>query len=99
MPALKCQNCGSAEIESDSSRADSVCTKCGTVCESGIIVSDVQFEENAHGGSSALGMTLKTDNFVCFPCFQDPSCPPTERAGRVPSEANSTQQSGGSPGR
>ena len=61
MPALKCQNCGSAEIESDSSRADSVCTKCGTVCESGIIVSDVQFEENAHGGSSALGMTLNTD--------------------------------------
>ena len=55
MPAMKCQNCGSNEIESDSTRADSVCTKCGTVCESGIIVSDVQFEENAHGGSSALG--------------------------------------------
>ena len=51
---MKCQNCGSNEIESDSTRADSVCTKCGTVCESGIIVSDVQFEENAHGGTSAL---------------------------------------------
>jgi len=61
MPALKCQNCGSAEIESDSSRADSVCTKCGTVCESGIIVSDVQFEENAHGGSSALGTFVASD--------------------------------------
>ena len=57
MPALKCQNCGSNDIESDATRADSVCTKCGTVCESGIIVSDVQFEENAHGGSSALGMS------------------------------------------
>ena len=62
MPALKCQNCGSAEIESDDSRADSVCTKCGTVCESQLIVSDVQFEENAHGGSSALGMSSPSSN-------------------------------------
>ena len=61
MPALKCHNCGSNDIESDSSRADAVCTKCGTVCESGIIVSDVQFEENAHGGSSALGEALMTN--------------------------------------
>ena len=52
---MKCQSCGSTDIENDSSRADAVCTRCGTVCESGIIVSDVQFEENAHGGSSALG--------------------------------------------
>ena len=58
MPAMKCANCGSSEIENDSTRADSVCTKCGTVCESGIIVSDVQFEENAHGGSSALGTKI-----------------------------------------
>ena len=82
MLALKCQNCGSAEIESDSSRADSVCTKCGTVCESGIIVSDVQFEENAHGGSSALGMkTTIIDNTFEFEilCFQEPLWPPTKR--------------------
>merc|ERR1719166_366754 len=58
---MKCQNCGSNEIESDSTRADSVCTKCGTVCESGIIVSDVQFEENAHGGTSALGTFVASD--------------------------------------
>ena len=62
MPALKCHNCGSNDIESDSSRADAVCTKCGTVCESGIIVSDVQFEENAHGGSSALGEAFMTNS-------------------------------------
>jgi len=61
MPAMKCANCGSSEIENDSTRADSVCTKCGTVCESGIIVSDVQFEENAHGGSSALGTFVSAD--------------------------------------
>ena len=61
MPALKCQNCGSTDIESDSARADAVCTKCGTVLESGIIVSDVQFEENAHGGSSAIGTFVSAD--------------------------------------
>jgi len=61
MSAKKCQNCGSTEIESDSTRADSVCTACGTVLESGIIVSDVQFEENAHGGSSAIGTFVSAD--------------------------------------
>jgi len=38
-----------------------VCTKCGTVLETGIIVSDVQFEENAHGGSSAIGTFVSAD--------------------------------------
>jgi len=61
MSAKKCQNCGSTEIESDATRADSVCTACGTVLESGIIVSDVQFEENAHGGSSAIGTFVSAD--------------------------------------
>jgi len=61
MPARKCQSCGSTDIESDTGRADSVCTKCGTVLESGIIVSDVQFEENAHGGSSAIGTFVSAD--------------------------------------
>lgn len=61
MPARKCKSCGSTDIESDSVRADAVCTKCGTVLESGIIVSDVQFEENAHGGSSAIGTFVSAD--------------------------------------
>jgi len=61
MSAKKCQNCGSTDIESDATRADSVCTGCGTVLESGIIVSDVQFEENAHGGSSAIGTFVSAD--------------------------------------
>ena len=59
-----------------------MCTGCGTVLESGIIVSDVQvsntlhaqilympqplslsfqFEENAHGGSSAIGTFVSAD--------------------------------------
>jgi len=61
MPARKCKSCVSTDIESDSVRADAVCTKCGTVLESGIIVSDVQFEENAHGGSSAIGTFVSAD--------------------------------------
>jgi len=61
MPAVKCQSCGSTDIEADTTRADSVCTRCGTVCESGLIVSDVQFEENAHGGSSALGTFVSSE--------------------------------------
>ena len=35
----KCTECGSTDIEVDSSRADAVCTNCGAVLESGIIVS------------------------------------------------------------
>jgi len=61
MPARKCESCGSTDIESDPVRADAVCTKCGTVCESGLIVSDVQFEENAHGGSSAIGTFVSAE--------------------------------------
>jgi len=61
MSARKCENCGSTDIESDPARADAVCTGCGSVVESGMIVSDVQFEENSHGGSSALGTFVSAD--------------------------------------
>ena len=39
---LKCDSCGSTEIDVDPSRADAVCTHCGNVLESSIIVSDIQ---------------------------------------------------------
>jgi len=55
MSGRKCQNCGSTDIESDSARADAVCTGCGTVLESGMIVSDVTFMDNGAGGMSAIG--------------------------------------------
>ncbi|CAG0893357.1 unnamed protein product [Cyprideis torosa] len=57
-----CHHCGSAEIDVDASRGDSVCTKCGSVLENTIIVSEVQFEENAHGGSSAIGQFVSVDS-------------------------------------
>ena len=40
--SLKCDCCGSTEIDVDPSRADAVCTQCGNVLESSIIVSDIQ---------------------------------------------------------
>lgn len=39
---MKCDACGSTEIDVDAARADAVCTNCGNVLESSIIVSDIQ---------------------------------------------------------
>jgi len=58
----KCTECGSTDIEVDTTRADAVCTNCGAVLESSIIVSDIQFEENAHGGSSAIGTFVSNES-------------------------------------
>jgi len=58
----RCGECGSADIEVDTTRADAVCTNCGAVLESSIIVSDIQFEENAHGGSSAIGTFVSNES-------------------------------------
>lgn len=57
-----CRNCGSFDLEIDPSRGDTVCTVCGTVLEDSVIVSEVQFEENAHGGSSAIGQFVSSDS-------------------------------------
>ena len=62
MSSSKCRNCGCSEIDVDPARGDAVCTNCGSVLEDSIIVSEVQFEENAHGGSSALGQFVASDS-------------------------------------
>ncbi|XP_055322354.1 transcription factor IIIB 90 kDa subunit [Sitodiplosis mosellana] len=59
---LKCKNCGSSNIEVDCGRGDAVCTNCGSVIEDNIIVSEVQFEEAAHGTSSAVGQFVAADS-------------------------------------
>lgn len=47
----------------DPGRGQAVCTQCGEVLETSLIVSDVQFEENAHGGgSSAIGQFVSADS-------------------------------------
>ncbi|XP_014248604.1 transcription factor IIIB 90 kDa subunit [Cimex lectularius] len=58
----KCNSCGSSELEVDPSRGDTVCTNCGTVLEDSVIVSEVQFEENSHGISSAIGQFVSSDS-------------------------------------
>ena len=39
---MKCDGCGSTDIDVDPARGDAVCTNCGSVLESNIIVSDIQ---------------------------------------------------------
>ncbi|TRY78164.1 hypothetical protein TCAL_07573 [Tigriopus californicus] len=56
-----CPHCGSGSIETDAARGDAVCTDCGAVLETSLIVSDIQFEENAHGGSNAIGQFVSAD--------------------------------------
>ncbi|XP_066262675.1 transcription factor IIIB 90 kDa subunit [Euwallacea similis] len=58
----KCKNCGSSDIEVDSARGDAVCTNCGSVIEDNIIVAEVQYEEGAHGTSSAIGQFVSADS-------------------------------------
>lgn len=58
----KCKNCGGSDIEVDPARGDAVCTNCGSVLEHSIIVAELQFEENKHGTSSAIGQFVSADS-------------------------------------
>ncbi|XP_068618980.1 transcription factor IIIB 90 kDa subunit [Battus philenor] len=62
MSGKKCKHCGSSDIEVDPARGDAVCTNCGTVLEDNIIVSEVEFQDNAHGGSSAIGQFVSAES-------------------------------------
>ncbi|XP_075982648.1 brf RNA polymerase III subunit [Anticarsia gemmatalis] len=62
MSGKKCKHCGSSEIEVDPARGDAVCTNCGTVLEDNIIVPEVEFQENAHGGASAIGQFVSAES-------------------------------------
>ncbi|XP_063831484.1 transcription factor IIIB 90 kDa subunit [Ostrinia nubilalis] len=61
MSGKKCKHCGSSEIEVDPARGDAVCTSCGTVLEDNIIVAEVEFQESAHGGASAIGQFVSAE--------------------------------------
>ena len=61
MSSKACQNCGGTDIDRDPARGDAVCTGCGTVLEDNIIVSEIQFEENAYGGASAIGQFVSSE--------------------------------------
>ena len=55
MSGRKCNNCGSTEIEEGVTVADAVCTGCGTVLESGIVMYD------AGGGLSTVGTFVSSE--------------------------------------
>lgn len=62
MAGNKCKHCGSSEIEEDPARGDAVCMNCGAVLESNLIVSEVQFQEDANGTSSAIGQFVSAES-------------------------------------
>ncbi|XP_037772564.1 transcription factor IIIB 90 kDa subunit-like [Penaeus monodon] len=66
----RCQHCGCGEIDIDPARGDAVCTSCGTVLSEHNIVSEVQFLENSHGGSSAVGQFVASDAGGKRPMFR-----------------------------
>ena len=57
--SLKCDSCGSTDIDVDPSRADAVCTHCGNVLESSIIVSDIQVKTNKTDVSHCFKLLLR----------------------------------------
>lgn len=56
-----CNQCGSTELESDPTRGDTFCTKCGAVIEENLIVSELQFEEGSHGAANLIGRMVSSD--------------------------------------
>jgi transcription factor IIIB subunit 2 len=60
-----CSHCGCTEIDSDPARGDAVCTNCGSVLEDQIIVPEIQFEDNAGGGSSVIEYMRVISFFNC----------------------------------
>lgn len=56
-----CNHCGSTELESDPTRGDTFCTKCGSVIEENLIVSELQFEEGSHGAANLIGRMVSSD--------------------------------------
>ena len=52
---IKCPDCGSRATMSDETRADTVCTDCGSVLESGRLDSEVEFVDSGRGGKTVAG--------------------------------------------
>ncbi len=64
MSSRVCSHCGCSDIDTDTARGDAVCTSCGSVLEDQIIVSEVQFQDNAMGGSSVIGQYVSAEGKV-----------------------------------
>ncbi|TMS34812.1 hypothetical protein L596_002329 [Steinernema carpocapsae] len=57
----QCPHCGSNDIDEDAGRGEATCMDCGTVLEESTIVSEVQFQETAGGGSGLIGQFVAQD--------------------------------------
>lgn len=55
MPLDHCKECGSSSLDIDTAKGQVVCTVCGEVNESNIVVNDPTYEDNGHGGASIIG--------------------------------------------
>ena len=69
MSSKVCKQCGCSDVEIDQARGDAVCTNCGSVLEDNIIVSEVQFEQNAAGASNVIGQFVSTEGRRCSCMF------------------------------
>jgi len=58
---VACKNCGCSDIDTDPARGDAVCTKCGSVVDDHLIVSEVEFEENTAGGANVIGQFVAAE--------------------------------------
>ena len=56
-----CKYCSGTNVDVDQARGDAVCMDCGSVLEQNIIVSEVQFEVNAAGGSNVIGQFVSAE--------------------------------------
>lgn len=61
MSSRVCKHCGGSDVDVDQARGDAVCMTCGSVLEDNIIVSEVQFEQNAAGASNVIGQFVSTE--------------------------------------
>ncbi|CAG2180015.1 unnamed protein product, partial [Oppiella nova] len=59
---VTCGNCGSNEVEFESSRGDTYCTSCGFVIDQNCIVSEVLFSEGTHGSAHIIGQRHDTES-------------------------------------
>lgn len=66
----KCKNCGGVELEVDPTRGMTVCVECGVVLSERNIVSEVQYMENCHGQSSAMGQFVAHDSSAPRPIIK-----------------------------
>eukprot|EP00177_Eucheuma_denticulatum_P003482 GFKZ01006298.1.p1 GENE.GFKZ01006298.1~~GFKZ01006298.1.p1 ORF type:complete len:585 (-),score=90.21 GFKZ01006298.1:1144-2898(-) len=64
MSSLRCQSCGSYDIESNAARGDVCCAKCGEVIEQNLIVNEVNFTEDARGRATADGQRIRADGRI-----------------------------------